>query len=547
MYGSPSSIAEQDFHNQREGKNNMTLKDAAQIISINLISDKNIHNISIEELEKSAKITFDELKVFFTKCSSNVKAGVNESNLVIERVGNSNENYCDFINFVSYLERKLSKFPPASSSMYVQTLVSLSEDIAREREMEPEEENVVPIKVEQKESTKKKKKKKKKKKIIVVKDDNNNSKETIVDENIENVKPSSSEVSISSTNNVIPAPPSTIKNNKPLSILNVKSYNNQKKIDDNEKSKSATTKPKSKRQQNMDVIRSLSAISEQAIEEIVETRKENIISNNNNKDDNQESSTAINNDTEDTSEFDDNIPSSLQASLLNSPSAPSSPKPKTTTSLQKDEKHIISSSSDSSTTRREKTVDLSEYVLKTRYNRMKEKIKKKANDKRINEINELKERFTVEIKEIRTAFQTSSKQAENIIDNLQMSEKKHEYTIEKLQAKLEKTKSFVEEFHNQEEEFKQKMEYFKQQERKNQKLIEQQKLKISQQQLKMDLLRDTIKQKDKQCQEITKHHQKMLDTSLKAAKKYYTKLYRKSSGNSSDSSSSSNGSPGGGR
>ena len=54
---------------------------------------------------------------------------------------------------------------------------------------------------------------------------------------------------------------------------------------------------------------------------------------------------------------------------------------------------------------------------------MKEKIKKKANDKRINEINELKERFTVEIKEIRTAFQTSSKQAENIIDNLQMSEK----------------------------------------------------------------------------------------------------------------------------
>ena len=134
----------------------MTLKDAAQIISINLISDKNIHNISIEELEKSAKITFDELKVFFTKCSSNVKAGVNESNLVIERVGNSNENYCDFINFVSYLERKLSKFPPASSSMYVQTLVSLSEDIAREREMEPEEENVVAIKVEQKESTKKK-------------------------------------------------------------------------------------------------------------------------------------------------------------------------------------------------------------------------------------------------------------------------------------------------------------------------------------------------------------------------------------------------------
>ena len=65
----------------------------------------------------------------------------------------------------------------------------------------------------------------------------------------------------------------------------------------------------------MDVIRSLSAISEQAIEEIVETRKENIISNNNNKDDNQESSTAINNDTEDTSEFDDNIPSSLQASI----------------------------------------------------------------------------------------------------------------------------------------------------------------------------------------------------------------------------------------
>lgn len=543
MYGSPSSIAEQDFHNQREGKNNMTLKDAAQIISINLISDKNIHNISIEELEKGAKITFDELKVFFTKCSSNVKAGVNESNLVIERVGNSKENYCDFINFVSYLERKLSKFPPASSSMYVQTLVSLSEDIAREREMEPEEENVVAIKVEQKESTKKKKKKKKK--IIVVEGDNNNSKEAIVDENIENVKPSSSEVSISSTNNVIPAPPSTIKNIKPLSILNVKLYNNQKKIDDNEKSKSAT--PKSKRQQNMDVIRSLSAISEQAMEEIVETGKENIISNNNKKDDGQESSTVINNDTENTSEFDDNIPSSLQASLLNSPSAPSSPKPKTTTSLQKDEKHIISSSSDSSTTRREKTVDLSEYVLKTRYNRMKEKIKKKANDKRINEINELKERFTVEIKEIRTAFQTSSKQAENIIDNLQMSEKKHEYTIEKLQAKLEKTKSFVQEFHNQEEEFKQKMEYFKQQERKNQKLIEQQKLKISQQQLKMDLLRDTIKQKDKQCQEITKHHQKMLDTSLKAAKKYYTKLYRKSSDNSSDSSSSSNGSPGGGR
>merc|ERR1711991_1132827 len=263
-------------------------------------------------------------------------------------VGNSKGNYCDFINFVSYLERKLSKFPPASSSMYVQTLVSLSEDIAREREMEPEEENVVAIKVEQKESTKKKKKKKKK--ILVVEGDNNNSKEAIVDENIENVKPSSSEVSISSTNSVIPAPPSTIKNIKPLSILNVKLYNNQKKIDDNEKSKSATTK--SKRQQNMDVIRSLSAISEQAMEEIVETGKENIISNNNKKDDGQESSTAINNDTENTSEFDDNIPSSLQASLLNSPSAPSSPKPKTTTSLQKDEKHIISSSSDSSTTRR---------------------------------------------------------------------------------------------------------------------------------------------------------------------------------------------------
>ena len=54
--------------------------------------------------------------------------------------------------------------------------------------------------------------------------------------------------------------------------------------------------------------------------------------------------------------------------------------------------------------------------------------------------------------------------------------KKHEYTIE-TQAKLEKTKSFVQEFHNQEEEFKQKMEYFKQQEKKNQKLIEQQKLR----------------------------------------------------------------------
>ena len=60
----------------------------------------------------------------------------------------------------------------------------------------------------------------------------------------------------------------------------------------------------------------------------------------------------------------------------------------------------------------------------------------------------------------------------------------------------------------------------------------------------MDLLRDTIKKKDKQCQDITKHHQKMLDTSLKAAKKYYTKLYRRDS-NSSDSSSAS--SPGGGR